>query len=203
MNLIPDDFKHPSGGERVTGAAEDAIRLAHKALDRFPDVVKRHMFIAGGAAISSSLVALAGVAITRRMRSGQTEEEALASITEEELSGRRVELPHADPPDADRPDTDQPDTDQPDADQPDADQPDADRPDADRPNADQPNADLPRSGLPDEQPTNGTGAHGTPVGEHPGIEGASIAESEFDAPIEDPDGAPVASDGVVPAEPRP
>ena len=93
MNLFLDDRKHPSGGERVTGTAGDAIRLAHRALERFPDVVKRHKFIAGGAAISSSLVALAGVAIARRVRSGQTEEEALASITEEELSGRRVELP--------------------------------------------------------------------------------------------------------------
>ena len=93
MNFIPDDLKHPSGGERVTNTAGDAIRLAHKALERFPDVVRRHKFIAGGAAISTSLVALAGVAITRRMHSGQTEEEAIASLTEDELHGRRVELP--------------------------------------------------------------------------------------------------------------
>ena len=93
MNLIPDDLKHPSGGERVTHTAEEAIRGAHKALERFPDVVRRHKFIAGGAAISTSLVALAGVAIARRMRSGQSEEEAIASLTEDELHGRRVELP--------------------------------------------------------------------------------------------------------------
>ena len=92
MNFIPDDLKHPSGGERVTNTAGDAIRLAHKALERFPDVVRRHKFIAGGAAISTSLVALAGVAITRRVRSGQTEEEAIASLTEDELNGRRVEF---------------------------------------------------------------------------------------------------------------
>ncbi len=77
----------------MTNTAGDAIRLAHKALERFPDVVRRHKFIAGGAAISTSLVALAGVAITRRMRSGQTEEEAIASLTEDELHGRRIELP--------------------------------------------------------------------------------------------------------------
>jgi hypothetical protein len=97
VNRIPDDLKHPSGGERVTGTAGDAIRLAHKALERFPDVVKRHKFIAGGAAISSSLVALAGVAIVCRIRSGQSEEEALASVTEEELSGRRADLPGREP----------------------------------------------------------------------------------------------------------
>lgn len=93
MNRLPEDLKHPSGGERLQGTATDAVRLAHKALDRFPDLVKRHKFIAGGAAVSSSLVVLAGVAITRRLRSGQTEEEAIASLTEEELAGRRVELP--------------------------------------------------------------------------------------------------------------
>ncbi len=93
MNLLPDDLKHPSGGERLQGTASDAVRLAHKALERFPLVVKRHKFIAGGAAISSSLVVLAGVAIARRLRSGQSAEEAVASLTEEELNGQRVELP--------------------------------------------------------------------------------------------------------------
>ncbi len=97
MNLLPDDLKHPSGGERLQGTASDAVRLAHKALERFPLVVKRHKFIAGGAAISSSLVVLAGVAIARRLRSGQSEEEAVASLTEEELSGKRVELPGDEP----------------------------------------------------------------------------------------------------------
>ena len=87
MNLFPDDRKHPSGGERIDQGATDAIRLAHRALERFPDLVRKHKFLAGGAAISSSLVVLAGVALTRRIRSGQTREEAVASVTEEELEG--------------------------------------------------------------------------------------------------------------------
>ncbi len=91
MSNFPDDLKHPSGGERLQGAATDAVRLAHRGLERFPDLVKRHKFIAGGAAVSSSLLVLAGVAIARRLRSGQSEEEALASLTEEELTGHRDE----------------------------------------------------------------------------------------------------------------
>ena len=90
--MTPEE-QHPSGGERLQGGAMDAVRLAHKGLDRFPDLVKRHKFIAGGAAVSGSLVVLASVAIARRLRSGQTEEEAVAELTEEELSGQRVELP--------------------------------------------------------------------------------------------------------------
>ena len=87
MSFLPDDLKHPSGGEPIDRAARDAVRLAHRALERFPDVVKRHKFVAGGAAVSSALVVLAGVAIARRVRSGQTAEEAVAGMTEEELSG--------------------------------------------------------------------------------------------------------------------
>ncbi|MYB42299.1 MAG: hypothetical protein F4X76_08975 [Chloroflexi bacterium] len=89
MSKLPDELKHPSGGERLQGTATDAVRLAHRGLERFPDLVKRHKFIAGGAAVSSSLLVLAGVAIARRLRSGQTEEEAIASLTEEELTGRK------------------------------------------------------------------------------------------------------------------
>lgn len=92
---------HPSGGEPIDRAAGEAIKLAHLALDRFPDVVRRHKFVAGGAVISSSLIVLAGVAITRRIRAGQTPEEAVASVTAEEVQGLRIvepelhEEPHA------------------------------------------------------------------------------------------------------------
>ncbi len=77
-----------SGGESLDHASHDAVRLAHRALDRFPAVVARHRFVAGGAAISSALVVLAGVAIARRMRAGQSADEAIATVTEDELEGR-------------------------------------------------------------------------------------------------------------------
>ena len=87
---IFDELRHPSGGEGIDGAAQDAVRLAHRALNRFPELVGRHKFIAGGAAISSALVALAGVAIARRMHSGQSADEAVDGVTEQELSGLRI-----------------------------------------------------------------------------------------------------------------
>jgi hypothetical protein len=85
MNWLPDDVKDATGGETIDNVARDSIRFAHKALDRFPDLVRRHKVIAGGAAISSSLVILAAAAIARRMRTGETAEEAVAGLTEEEL----------------------------------------------------------------------------------------------------------------------
>lgn len=80
----------PSGGEPIDRAAGEAIRLAHRALDRFPEIVRRHKFVAGGAVVSSSLIALAGVAIARRIRAGQTPEEAVAGVTEAEVQGLRI-----------------------------------------------------------------------------------------------------------------
>jgi hypothetical protein len=101
MNWLPDDVKEASGGETIDNVARDSIRLAHAALDRFPDLVRKHKIIAGGAAISSSLVIVAGVAIARRMRKGQSAEDAVAGVTEDEIDRpERVSRPrpssHAD-----------------------------------------------------------------------------------------------------------
>ncbi len=85
MNWLPDDVKEASGGDAIDNVARESIRLAHAALERFPDLVRRHKVIAGGAAISSSLVIVAGVAIARRIRKGQTGEEAVADVTEQEI----------------------------------------------------------------------------------------------------------------------
>ena len=96
--MAPPKQQHPSWGEPIDNAAHEAIRLAHRALERFPHVVARHKYIAGGAAVSSSLVVLAGVAITRRIRGGQSAEEAVNSVTEEEVQGLRDpndDEPHA------------------------------------------------------------------------------------------------------------
>lgn len=96
--MTPPPFGNPSGGEPIDRAARDSIKLAHAALERFPELVRRHKFIAGGAAISSSLIVLAGVAIARRMMGGQTAEEAVASVTEDEVQGLRVvEIPSDEP----------------------------------------------------------------------------------------------------------
>lgn len=64
---------------------EDAIRLAHRVLERFPGMRKKHMFIAGGAALSSAVLIGAAVAIARRVRQGQDAQEAAEEITEAEL----------------------------------------------------------------------------------------------------------------------
>ena len=76
-------------GEVLEGAIklgqDDAIRLAHRVLERFPGMRKKHMFIAGGAALSSAVLIGAAVAIAKRVRQGQTASDAAEEITEDEL----------------------------------------------------------------------------------------------------------------------
>jgi len=87
---IPDELKHPSGGEQVDELAHGVLKLAHEAIERFPEVKRRHMFMAGGAAISSALVIGATVAIMRRVKAGSTPEAAVQEVTEEDLEGLRL-----------------------------------------------------------------------------------------------------------------
>ena len=90
MSWLPDDVREASGGEVIDHVSHDVLKLAHRVLDRFPDMKKRHMFIAGGAAISSALIVGASVAIVRRLRSGQAPDEAVNEVTEEELDGIKL-----------------------------------------------------------------------------------------------------------------
>ncbi len=87
---LPDDLMHPSGGEQLDDLAHGAIRLAHDAIERFPEMKKRHMFLAGGAAISSALVVAAGVAVARRILAGAKPDDAVQAVTEDEIEGLRL-----------------------------------------------------------------------------------------------------------------
>ena len=87
---LPDDLMHPSGGEQLDDLAHGAIRLAHDAIERFPEMKKRHMFLAGGAAISSALVVAAGVAVARRILAGAKPNDAVQAVTEDEIEGLRL-----------------------------------------------------------------------------------------------------------------
>ena len=90
------------GGEQLDVAAEASIRLAHRALNRFPELLKRHKYVAGGAAVAGALVVLASVAIARRMRQGETGEQAAERVTRAEIESlhprdRNVDAPEDEP----------------------------------------------------------------------------------------------------------
>jgi hypothetical protein len=82
----PDDVWAHLEGELPDNATAQALRLAHRASEKFPELAQRYRNFAGPAAIASgALVVLAGVAVARRMRKGQKPEEILEQITSEEI----------------------------------------------------------------------------------------------------------------------
>lgn len=73
-------------GERPDGATNDTLNLAHRAVAKFPELAGRYRSFAGPAAVvSGALVALAGVAVARRVRRGQDPDEIIDQITSEEI----------------------------------------------------------------------------------------------------------------------
>jgi len=82
----PEDVWEHLEGELPDKATAQALRLAHRAAEKFPELAHRYRNFAGPAAIASgALVVLAGVAVARRVRKGQKPEEILAQITSEEI----------------------------------------------------------------------------------------------------------------------
>jgi hypothetical protein len=81
-----DDSWEPVMGDQPDGWTKDALSLAHKAIDKFPDLRRRYRRFAGPAAIvSTGVVLLAGMAITRRLRRGESPDDILEELTPEEI----------------------------------------------------------------------------------------------------------------------
>jgi hypothetical protein len=82
----PDELWENLGGETPDSATRQALNLAHRAAGKFPELSSRYRSFAGPAVVvSGALMALAGVAVARRMRKGQRPEEILEQITSEEI----------------------------------------------------------------------------------------------------------------------
>ncbi|MEX2237208.1 MAG: hypothetical protein WEB00_06715 [Dehalococcoidia bacterium] len=82
--LDPQDSA--SFGEEPDGSSVQAIQLAHQAIKKFPAFASRHRkFIGSVAVISTSALVLAGIAIGRRLRRGESPKKILEEITPEEI----------------------------------------------------------------------------------------------------------------------
>ena len=85
-DLEKDDLWENLEGETPDSSTRQALNLAHRAADKFPELSERYRSFAGKAAIvSGALVALAGVAVARRARKGQHPDEIIEQITSEEI----------------------------------------------------------------------------------------------------------------------
>ena len=78
-------------GEQPDSATRHALNLAHRAIDRFPDLARRHRRFTGPAAVlSTGVVLLAGIAIARRLRLGEHPDQILDSLTSDEIENAGV-----------------------------------------------------------------------------------------------------------------
>ena len=79
------------GGEQPDSATRHALSLAHRAVDRFPELAGRYRRHAGPVAVASSaLVLLAAIAVARRLRLGEHPEQILTSLTPDEIESAAV-----------------------------------------------------------------------------------------------------------------
>ncbi len=77
---------HNGQGEAPDRNALAALQLAHRAIAKFPDLRRRYQkFIGTAAVVSSALVILSSIAVTRRLRKGESPDHILAEITTDEI----------------------------------------------------------------------------------------------------------------------
>jgi len=83
-----------SQGEAPDHSAMTALHLAHRVVNKFPELTKRYQkFIGMTAVVSSALIVLASIAVARRLNRGESAEHILASITPDEIENAGKEKP--------------------------------------------------------------------------------------------------------------
>lgn len=81
---IHDDFDWAAvaQGERPDSATRKTLNLAHRAVEKFPELRGKYKAYAGAAVVvSSALTLMAGIAIARKMKRGMSGDKALAMLT--------------------------------------------------------------------------------------------------------------------------
>jgi hypothetical protein len=92
---LDHDHEYQNGhGEAPDGSAVKALQLAHKAIAKFPQLTRRYQkFIGTAAVVSSALIVLSSIAVSKRMHRGESDEKILAEITPEEIENAGNQKP--------------------------------------------------------------------------------------------------------------
>jgi hypothetical protein len=81
-----DHDYHNGGGEAPDSSALKALHLAHRAIAKFPHLTRRYQkFIGTAAVVSSALIVLSSIAVSKRMHRGESDEKILEEITPDEI----------------------------------------------------------------------------------------------------------------------
>jgi len=88
------DFEHNGQGEAPDTSALTALQLTHRAVAKFPELTRRYQkFIGTAAVVSSALIVLASIAVSRRMNRGESPDSILESITRDEIENAGKQKP--------------------------------------------------------------------------------------------------------------
>jgi hypothetical protein len=81
-----DHEYHNGNGEAPDSSALKALTLAHKAIAKFPHLTRRYQkFIGTAAVVSSALIVLSSIAVSKRIHRGESDETILSEITPDEI----------------------------------------------------------------------------------------------------------------------
>jgi hypothetical protein len=91
---LEDTDWHNGQGEAPDHSALTALQLAHRAVHKFPELTKRYQkFIGTAAVVSSAVIVLASIAVSRRLHKGESPDRILAEITPDEIESIGREKP--------------------------------------------------------------------------------------------------------------
>ena len=102
LELEPPPFRvetddsdwHNGNGEAPDNSALSSLQLAHRVVAKFPDLAKRYQkFIGTAAVVSTALIVLASIAISTRLKHGESPEKILAEITSDEIENAGRQKP--------------------------------------------------------------------------------------------------------------
>jgi hypothetical protein len=89
-----DHDYHNGTGEAPDRSALKALHLAHRAVAKFPELTRRYQkFIGTAAVVSSALIVLSSIAVSRRIHRGESDETILAEITPDEIENASQDKP--------------------------------------------------------------------------------------------------------------
>ena len=87
------DWNNGQGESPDTGALA-ALHLAHRAIAKFPDLTKRYQkFIGTAAVVSSALIVMSSIAVSKRLHHGESPDKILEEITTDEIENAGREKP--------------------------------------------------------------------------------------------------------------
>jgi hypothetical protein len=81
-------------GESLDNGSHASLQLAYKAIAKFPELTRRYQkFVGTAAVLSTGVVVLASIAVTRRLHRGQAPERILEEITPDEIENAAKAAP--------------------------------------------------------------------------------------------------------------